>query len=244
MLGHVANKPEEAFLNRLVISGSRVDIETFGAVLPLKHLFEDRRRVRPLASAGLKLYPQNIVTVGHLLGGFEQACHRLWAATARGDETRAFFGLFEGLNWAVALDQRVGDHWAPEGTPLSWSWRERVQGAEVMRGVRWVRNSVHHQWSDAIYEREDGQFDLEDFDPRPDVFGSGQPDAASLRWAWRPAAELPPSERPDPEGEAVYREAMAGRSAALTLYRLEPVFSQVWQFMEGRFLFSNSTDAA
>jgi hypothetical protein len=54
--------------------------------------------------------------------------------------------LFETLNWAVALDERVGTHWLPDGKPLGWKWRQRLgHGAEIMGGVRFARNSVHHQ---------------------------------------------------------------------------------------------------
>jgi hypothetical protein len=60
---------------------------------------------------------------------------------------RTYNGIFEALNWAVALDDRVGRHWVPDGGTLGWRWRERVgQGAEIM-GVRFARSSVH-QWSD------------------------------------------------------------------------------------------------
>jgi hypothetical protein len=42
---------------------------------------------------------------------------------------------------------RPREHWKPDGQLLGWKWRERVgHGAEIMGGVRFVRNSVHHQW--------------------------------------------------------------------------------------------------
>src|SRR5450755_3053386 len=67
------------------------------------------------------------------------------------DPIAAYNALFEALNWAVAMDDRVGKHWAPDGKPLDWAWRERLgRGVEVMGGVRYARNRVHHQWSDAM----------------------------------------------------------------------------------------------
>lgn len=62
--------------------------------------------------------------------------------------------LFEALNWAVALDQRTAAHFVPDGKPAGYAWPSRIgYGAEIMPGVRFVRNSVHHQWSDALQLR-------------------------------------------------------------------------------------------
>ena len=78
----------------------------------------------------------------------------------------------------MALDDRCAHHWVPEGEPLGFEWRERITGAEVMRGVRWARNGVHHQWSDALVREEGKQY------PKrfPVVYHE---------WVWRRAEEFP-----------------------------------------------------
>jgi hypothetical protein len=63
-----------------------------------------------------------------------------------------YAGLFEALNWASALDERIAAHWVPDGKgePVRWAWRDRIPNGWLMAGVCYVRNSVHHQWSDAM----------------------------------------------------------------------------------------------
>jgi hypothetical protein len=95
-------------------------------------------------------------TVKMLLSGYAHALQRLQDAIGYTDAVGTFRAFFESLNWASPIDDRIGEHWAPEGQPLSWKWRERVAGAELMAGVRFARNRVHHQWVDAIYFNEAG----------------------------------------------------------------------------------------
>ncbi len=140
--------------------------------------------------------PTSIVTFQSMLAGYTDAVARLEEAARRGDSPRTYNGVFEALNWAVALDDRVGHHWAPDGETLNWRWRERVgHGAEIMGGVRFVRNSVHHQWSDAMRAAPGALL--------PTVL---------QHWVWRPADELPDADRaPNPQQEQIYRGLMQGR---------------------------------
>jgi hypothetical protein len=177
-------------------------------------------------------YTENIVTFSHLLSGYEAACARFWEAAEDSEQNRGFHALFEALNWAVALDERTAAHWAPEGTPLGWEWRDRFADGPLMRGVRYARNSIHHQWSDALVWKPLAEVMPEGFDARPDAFGFPKPTAEGLGWVWRNAADLPAPTRPDPVGEATYRERMAGRPASLTLVALQNVFWKLWHFLE------------
>jgi hypothetical protein len=94
---------------------------------------------------------RNIVTFKWMLDGYTDAAARFDAAEKTHDPQGTYMALFETLNWAVALDERAGTHWLPDGKPLGWKWRQRLgHGAEIMGGVRFARNSVHHQWSDAL----------------------------------------------------------------------------------------------
>jgi hypothetical protein len=133
---------------------------------------------------------ENIVTFESMVIGFADAVERFQAAEF--DPVAAYNALFEALNWTVALDDRARKHWAPEGKPLDWAWRKRLgHGAEVLGGVRYARNRVHHQWSDAMTSTF-----------RPTEF---------VPWMWRPEAELPQGDEPDPRGEASYVKHLEGR---------------------------------
>lgn len=121
----------------------------------------------------MKPCAENIVTFRLLYSGYVAACERFTNASKQRDTAAAFHPLFEALNWAVALDDRIRKHWAPEGKPLDWEWRKRVRGAELMPGLRWARNRVQHQWSDALVTSEGFQFPM----MFPLVF---------YEWVWRP----------------------------------------------------------
>lgn len=127
--------------------------------------------------------------------------------------------LFEALNWAVALDQRTAAHFVPEGKPAGYAWPSRIgYGAEIMPGVRFVRNSVHHQWSDALQLR-----------------GGAFPE-----WVWRTASELPPLDKNlgakarvvYDESKRVYREYMEGRPARAELEALGGAFLFLKELLE------------
>lgn len=82
-----------------------------------------------------------------LLSGYANALQRLNAAITAEDRNATFRAVFESLNWATSIDDRIRKHWAPEGEPLDWAWRGRVDSAELMDGVRFARHRVHHATS-------------------------------------------------------------------------------------------------
>jgi hypothetical protein len=46
------------------------------------------------------------------------------------------------------------------GDRFGYAWRKRVEGAEVLAGIRYVRNRVHHDWADALQEEHGARFPL------------------------------------------------------------------------------------
>jgi hypothetical protein len=110
-------------------------------------------------------------------------------------------------------------HWAPDGKALDWKWRDRVPDAPVLAGVRWARNTVHHQWADALVIAEGFQF--------PVTFPM-----AFWEWVWRPIAEFPVADRPDRRGQAVYREALEGMPARTSLAMLDEIFALLAMLLE------------
>jgi hypothetical protein len=131
----------------------------------------------------------NMVTFESMFVGFAETLNLL--DDAGDDVILAFNAVFEALNWAVALDERVGEHWVPDGTPLRRDWRARLgPEAELMAGIRFARNRIHHQWSDVMF---------------PSVTPSGDFRA----WMWRPVEDLPAG-RADAHGEEIYRAHLQG----------------------------------
>jgi hypothetical protein len=167
--------------------------------------------------APMQPYEQNIVTFRMMLGGLDEALDRLQAAVQQRDSSAAFPPLFESLNWAVALDDRIGEHWAPWGKTLATKWRDEVAAAAVMAGVRFARNRVHHQWADALVLNDGIPFPM----PFPIPF---------FGWMWRAADELPPDG--NRQGEDVYRERLQGEPAHAALVELQEAFHWVGGLLE------------
>lgn len=167
----------------------------------------------------MKPYEQNIVTVEAMFNGYADALGRFDVSVKTDDPAATFVPLFEALNWAVALDQRIAAHFVPEGKPAGYGWPTRIgYGAEVMPGVRFARNSVHHQWSDALELR-----------------GGAFPE-----WVWRAADQLPPLDKRlnlrarqiYNENKRVYGEHMEGRPARTSLDALGGAFLFLKELLE------------
>jgi hypothetical protein len=159
--------------------------------------------------------PENIQTFTAMFEGFTRAIERLDVAVKDRDGTQTFVSVFEVLNWAVALDDRAGKHWTSDGKPLKREWRKKVRGAEIMGGVQYVRNSVHHQWSDALELDETGL-------SLPTILPT-----EFFEWRWRAASDLPlPADRKeDVAGKTVYEEHLQGEPARMTVRTLASVFN-------------------
>lgn len=170
----------------------------------------------------MKPYQDEVVTVAVQALGLRQAIERLEHAASRPDNpTETYLPLFEALNWIVALDDRIGAIWRPDGKKLGNDWRRKVQHGDIVVGLDWVRNVVHHQWADALQldpvghglYPSDELFPDEDLLPKHDH-----------AWVWRPIDELPKrksrrrANSGDPEpGQTAYREHLMGRPAIDTL---------------------------
>lgn len=158
---------------------------------------------------------ENMVTYGSMLIGFTDAAARFDDAVRERDPIRATNSLFEALSWVVALDNRIRQHWVPDGEPLDFDWRERLGlgVAQVMGGVRLAGNRVHHQWSDAMVVTER-------------TYPSEVPE-----WVWRPVEDLPKG-KPDLEGEDGYGKLLDGVPVKLCLDILNGPFFTIWSWIE------------
>jgi hypothetical protein len=176
----------------------------------------------------MKPYDENIQTFAAMFDGYDQALTRLESAVRGMKPAPASIALFEALNWAVALDDRAGEHSAPEGNTLGFGWRDRVQDAYRMRAIRFVRNSVHHQWSDALSLHQGG------------ISLPMRLPARFFAWRWRALSELParPTRKSakekarQAEEEAEYREKLEGRHVDKTLQELGQAFYMLRVLLE------------
>lgn len=123
--------------------------------------------------------------------GFSAANERFAAAISQKKADQAFQACFETLNWAVSLYDNLGIERGKGWVPTDM--------AQHMRGFRFARNRVHHQWADAMRLGDGMPFPI----PFPIAF---------FVWYWR--SELPEPADPrhrDPGGQIAYAATMADR---------------------------------
>jgi hypothetical protein len=155
----------------------------------------------------------DVVNVRVQVQGYAAAVERFRSAAAGHDAVAAYHPLFEALSWVASLDFRIAKLRAPGGELLGEDWHTKFSGAEAVPGLRWTRNTVHHDWANAL---------------RLDAQGRRYPRRYPLRyfeWVWRDTAELPPNARC--RGLDVYLALLAGRPAEFTLQILLEVFEVV-----------------
>jgi hypothetical protein len=132
--------------------------------------------------------------------GYVEAYARFRTAATPSDATEddTFIPLFEVLNWAGSIDEHLG-----------------FPGDRELRGIRFARNRVHHQWAKALR-----------YFPGAVLGGVGFNEAMfneGPNWRWRRVEELPapPARWPDPKGKRAYRDLLADRSVHDALGWLE-----------------------
>jgi hypothetical protein len=124
-----------------------------------------------------------VVNLSTLLCGYREALERFHAARLGQDPATAYLPLFGALNWVASIDEglRYPDH-------------------RDLRGLRFARHRVHHQWADALYVREGAAF--------PATFPM-----AFFEWRWR--RELPAGR--NNRDKPAYLQHLADQPARLTL---------------------------
>jgi len=133
---------------------------------------------------------------------YQWAVERFQNAIEASAPRLAVRSIFEALNWATSIDERIAKQWAPRGDVLGFDWRAQIEGAEIMAGVGFARNRAHHQWANAIV-----------LEVAPE----------SSIWRWCATHNLPPADarHPDRRGEQIYRDMLGGRPVRPELDVLE-----------------------
>jgi hypothetical protein len=155
---------------------------------------------------------ENRVSLETLLAGYQQAYDR-WMAGPRidADPDRAFFAIFEALNWAASIDWRLA-----ETAIMGEGWADAYTEGGVVRGFRYARNAVHHDWANALW-----------VDRRGFILPSPLP-AAFFEWCWQPRLA---SAREKGIGE--YRIHLSGKPVRFTLEALGAVYAKAAPDSEG-----------
>jgi hypothetical protein len=144
------------------------------------------------------------VPLAVLIDGFEQACSRFYAVMNETDHDAAFLPLFEALSWIVCLDERFQDL-LPTSPTGGRFWSDDFGHGDTLKGVRFARNRVQHQWADAV------AFSL----------GTRQPRQAAGEWRWRPTL----TSRGNSQFEAQYKQHVAAHPVRVTLGQLQDCFA-------------------
>ena len=161
-----------------------------------------------------------------LLNGYLAAHDRFKEARLTQDAEAASQPLFEALNWAVVMDDHVRLSWRPEGEILDYQWRDRLEGesGDIVKGIRFARNRVHHQWADALRLSEGGAQSSFEF---PLVFHE---------WSWISADEIPLGKNNnDNRGIDEYRSTLQGKAARLSLSALVGVYRVMAEKLKGHY---------
>lgn len=118
-----------------------------------------------------------------------------------------YFSLFEALNWAVSLDDRLTRDWPLEEITHGKYWCDEFCGGGLIRGLRFARNSVHHDWSLGL-----------NLDPVENPFQQ----RIELLWlCWEES--LAEGKRND--GATAYRNYLAGRAVGDTLFEINDILT-------------------
>jgi hypothetical protein len=127
-----------------------------------------------------------------------------------------YFALFEALNWAVSLDDRLALDWPYEEISYGEYWCDEFVGGGLIRGLRSVRNAVHHDWALAL-----------DMDPVEVPFCK-RIDLLCVRWL----SGLP-SRDDRSRGATAYLDFLAGRVVGDTLLEIDEIFESATQIVMG-----------
>lgn len=118
-----------------------------------------------------------------------------------------YFAFFEALNWAVSLDDRLARDWPFDEIEYGTYWCDEFAGGGLIRGLRFARNAVHHDWSLAL-----------DLDP----FDTPFQQRIELLWlTW--AGNLSAADRS--AGGMAHRDYLAGRVVGDTLFEINDILT-------------------
>lgn len=126
-----------------------------------------------------------------------------------------YFALFEALNWAVSLDDRLSRDWPFEEISFGKYWCDDFVGGGLIRGLRHARNAVHHDWSLAL-----------DIDPIESPFHL-RLDLLGLVWSSERLSDR------DDDSAAAYNTNLGDRVVGDTLFEISELLAAGTKIVEG-----------
>lgn len=151
----------------------------------------------------------SIITTQTLFNGYSSAYKRYTAVQTQSDPEILFFPLFESLNWAVTIDDKL-----KKDNP---NWHHRFgKDGEIIKAIRHARNRVHHQWADAIYKSSGAALPL-------------MIPFALMEWNWKSVIDLPPEDTGhiDTYGAKIYEERLGKKPIRFSLGILNNFYGQM-----------------
>lgn len=151
-----------------------------------------------------------IVPINTLLDGYKKSYLRYKVAKNQKDPQIIFLPLFEVLNWTACIDSRLQNE-------LGRNWQKTFIGVgEIVEGVRYARNRVHHQWADILHVTNGASFPIE----LP---------AAFYEWSWNKLIDLPLEDNRhlDNKGKQSYISLLENRSVRFAFSALDLLFEKV-----------------
>jgi hypothetical protein len=190
------------------------------------------KNIRPRESPVLLLVPPPSSEI--VLSNMDNSAYaRFHEAQGADDEMAAFHALFEALDWSHAIDDVIAHTWSPRGEVLGYAWRRDpvLSGANqlenLMSGLRYVRDRVHHRWADALVSR-----DVRGGLTFPMSFPASL--GTVVRWVWRDLNELPtaPNVPREAPGREAYGTALAGHRVSEALQAMSEAFAFVGSLLD------------
>src|SRR5438094_3494121 len=145
-----------------------------------------------------------------MVEGYLTAVERLLEVIRSGDagDKETFLPLFEALNWAASVDMFFIDN----GRPIQ---------DDLLTGVRFARNRVHHQWELALRRYDSPGVPMVHLATGSSRLIGPPP---GFWWYWVDANQLP---RGRQGGKNAYVARLAGKEADTTLKALRPIFERL-----------------
>jgi hypothetical protein len=147
-----------------------------------------------------------IVPICTFISGYERAAQRFYDVMNNGAPAQTFIPLFEALGWAYSIDDRFQAAWEREDH-ADKLWYDGFKHGDVVKGFRFARNRVHHQWAEALHTTSGASL------PRALPF-------ALMEWRWN--SELPPGWNDRFKSE--YEDRLADSPVRVTLGELQECF--------------------
>lgn len=150
-----------------------------------------------------------------LRSAYKDAPKATWDLDEELTTLERYFAIFEALNWAVSLDDRLTQDWPYEEISYGEYWCDEFVGGGLIRALRFVRNAVHHDWSLAL-----------EMDPAEAPFCK-RIDLLCLPWlsAWPTGGRV--------RGATAYRDFLAGRVVGDTLLEINEIFAAATEIVMG-----------